>query len=148
MIYEVVSTFQADLKVLKHWFRKEQIPNLVNNEQEHRIQVAAARMIADIAMVFGALWALSILTFIVTIPLKIALNLALAVNFYALAHDVFIMSHNFAQSNLNKSEKLWDLFKGQKINDEARARQFTQGTFLQPVWMWLYVHRNQLTTLK
>ncbi len=144
MIYGLLQTVQEDIQVLQHWIKKEKIPNLKEEDQEHRIQVATARMFAGIAMAFGGLWTFSLLTFIIGIPVKIALNLAMAVGLYALAHDVFVMSHNAVRPEFQKGlqAKLMELFKGNEVREKERACQFTQGTFLQPVWMWLYVHRH------
>jgi hypothetical protein len=96
-------------------------------------------------MVFGALWTLS-LTFAVSIPLTVVLKLATAVGIYVVAHDVFIMSQNAYQEDLQHSvplkPKLMDLFRGHESLDEEQAQRFTHGTLLQPCWMSFYVNHH------
>lgn len=144
MIYDVVQILQADTEVLKSWFTGKKVPDVKDEDQEHRIQVAAARCFAAFAMSLAALWTLSILTFVVTLPLKIACHLAVAVALYAAAHDVFVMSHNASHTDFRDEVKahLYGLFKGHEVNEKDRALEFTRGTLLQPAWMWLYVHRH------
>jgi hypothetical protein len=146
MIYGIFQIIQDDAKVLAHWAKGEEIEDINEEEQQQRIQVAASRMLAFVGMAFGSLWALSLLTFVITIPAKIILKLATAIGIYALAHDIFVMSQNANQQEFQQGVKsrLMGLFRGQEELEEDRASQFTHGTFLQPGWMWLYAHRNKI----
>ena len=146
MIYGLVQTIQEDTSFLSNWMIGVGIPDVNSDDQQHRIQVAALRMIAVMTMTLGVLWTVSILIFAVTVPLKLALRLAIAVGIYAMAHDVFIMSHNYAQPGfrVGYSARLFNVFRGQEVIQEERARQFTHGTLLQPLWMWIYAKRNEV----
>lgn len=142
----IIRTFQDDLQVIKCWATGKEIQAVKNEDREHRIQVAAMRMITTVGMVYGGLWALSILTYVITLPLRIAFKLAVAVGMYALAHDVFLMSQNAHQSEFSRKngENLFDLFRSS--HDEDRARNLTAGTYGQSFWMNLYMHRDQITS--
>jgi hypothetical protein len=146
MIYGLIQTIQEDTSVLTNWMRGQKNPPLANDDQSDRIQVAAFRMIASFVMALGALWTLSLLAFVATIPLKFTLRLAVAVSLYALAHDVFIMSQNSTQTDFRQGfqARLFNLFRGQEAIQEERARQFTHGTFLQPLWMYIYAKKNDI----
>ena len=148
MIYGLIGDLKSDGSVLIHWFKGEDIVLDIDEEKDQRVQLAAFRVLAAVAMAFGAIWALQIITFVVTFPIKVLLQLALAVGFYAGAHDVFIMSKNANQDGFTpKKQKpyLFGLFRGHEVSEEEQARKFTHGTFLQPIWMWLYVKRNKIS---
>lgn len=148
MIYGLFQHVQEDGAVLWQKFVKgEKIANVRDEEQRHRVEVAAARMFAALAMAFMGLWALSILTFVVTLPLQIALKLALAVSGYVLAYDVFKMCQNSMNAKAKPDSlttKFFDLWKGQEVNDQKKILKFTNGTILQSGWMWLYFHRHEI----
>lgn len=146
MIHDFLKSCKEDFSVLTHWMKGDKV-ELENGEDINRLQVAAFRMLATVAMVFGGLWALHIITFVVTFPIVIICKLTLAVCFYAIAHDVFIMSQNTTYPDFSpKKEKpsLFGFFRGKEVSEEEMAKKFTHGTFLQPVWMWMYVNRNKL----
>lgn len=145
MIHGMIATIRADASVLIHWFKGEEFDLEPGEEREQRVQLAAFRMLAAITMALGALWAIQIVTFVVTFPAKILFQLVLAISLYAVAHDVFIMSQNANQQDftpLKPKPYLFGLFRGQEVTEEEQARKFTHGTFVQPIWMWLYVNRN------
>jgi hypothetical protein len=147
MIHGMVTAIRSDTKILTHWLRGEAFDLQPGEEKEQRVQLAAFRMLAAITMVFSALWALHIITFVVTFPVKVLVQLSLAVGFYAAAHDVFIMSQNANQVDFTPMKPkpyLFGLFKGQEVSDEEQARKFSHGTFFQPIWMWLYVNRSKI----
>lgn len=148
MIHGMMEYVRADTVVLIHWLKGEAVALEPGEEIAQRVQLAAFRMMAAIAMAFGALWSLQILTFVVTFPIKVIFKLSFAVAFYAAAHDVFIMSQNANQNDFTPQKPkpyLFGLFSGNEVSEEELARKFTHGTFLQPLWMWLYVHRNKRT---
>lgn len=147
MIHGLMETIQADTSVLTHWLKGEEFDLQPDEEKEQRIQLAGFRMLATVAMAFGALWAIQIITFVATFPIKVIFKLSLAIGFYAAAHDVFVMSQNANQVGFTPQKAkpyLFGLFKGQEVSEEEQARKFTHGTFLQPLWMWLYVNRNKI----
>ncbi len=146
MIYNLMQTVNEDLEVLKCWKDGKDIPNVNPADRQHRIEVAASRMIASVAMAFGGLWAISILTFVATIPLKAAFNLIVAVALYAIARDIFVMAHNSSEPSFKQqvSNAFSGLIRGRDVQEQKRAMEFTHGTFLQPAWMWLYVHRHDI----
>ena len=148
MIHGLLTTMGADTSVLTHWPKGEDFKLNPDETKEQRVQLAAFRMLATLFMALGAVWALQIITFVVTVPIKVLLQLSLAVGFYAAAHDVFIMSQNANQDGFTPQKAkpyLFGLFKGQEVSEEEQARKFTHGTFLQPLWMWLYVNRNKIS---
>lgn len=146
MIHGLWQTLKEDSSIMYQWFKGEEIKLKDDEDQEQRIQLAAFRLLAAVAMTFGALWAVHIITFVVTFPITVILKLALAVAFYAAAHDVFVMSQNSNEENFTpqkpKKPYLFGLFKGEEVSESDMARKFTHGTFLQPIWMWLYVKSN------
>ncbi len=142
MIYGFVQVIKEDISLLSHWIRGQEIPN-AGNDAVLRIQTAALRVLASLGMLWGALWGISILVFVATIPLQAILKLATAVGLYALGHDIFVMIQNASQRHLMQELRAgWAFMHGFHALEEERARQFTNGTFLQPMWMWLYVNRN------
>ena len=149
MIHGMMGTIQSDTSVLIQWLKGEEIELQPDEEKEERVQLAAFRMLAAVAMFFGALWALQILTFVVTFPLQALLKLATAIGCFAIAHDVFIMCQNaYKRSMAGQNEKplCWAIFGGRKCSEEEQALEFTQGTLFQPVYMWAYVNRNKIGT--
>jgi len=147
MIHGMLEIIGQDATVLTHWVTGEEIELELDEEMGQRVQLAAFRMLAAVAMAFGALWSLQILTFVVTFPIKVLFKLSFAVAFYASAHDVFIMSQNANQPDFTPQKAkpyLFGLFRGNEVSEEDLARKFTHGTFLQPLWMWLYVNRNKM----
>lgn len=148
MIHGITTALRADTSILTRWLRGQEIDLEVDEQKEQRIQLAAFRMLAAIAMVFGALWAIQIITFVVTFPIKVLFQLSLAVCFYAAAHDVFVMSQNANQPGFTPQKPkpyLFGLFRGKEVDEEEQARKFTHGTFFQPIWMWLYVNSNKIS---
>lgn len=151
MIHGMMTTVMDDSSVLTHWLKGKEFDLEVGETKEQRVQLAAFRMFAALAMAFGAVWTLQIITFVLTFPIKILFQLSLAVGFYAAAHDVFVMSQNANQHDFTPQKQkpyLYRLFWGQEISEEQQALKFTHGTFLQPIWMWLYVNRNKLPTME
>lgn len=146
MIYGLFQAVKEDAAVLTHWLKGEELTDATEDEQQQRIQAAAARMLACVAMAFGSLWALSLLMFVVTIPLTILLKLATAVGVYVLAHDVFMMTQNACEEEFQETmiSRLGNLFRGKEALEEDQARKFTHGTLLQPAWMWMYVNRHKV----
>lgn len=139
MIYGFVDAFKEDWNILwEHGLRSEK------PELQQRIQVAAFRMIATFVMAAGALYALNVVVTLVTFPISVAFKLALPISLYVLAHDVFIMCQNYNRKDFQKQEKssIWDYFWKKALTEEEMAERFTRGTHIQPIWMWLYAHRN------
>lgn len=147
MIYGLFQTIENDAGLLTRWVRQNVSKGPKVNEDSQKIQDAALRMLAVTAMVFSGLWCLKILTFMVTVPLGILFKLSIAVSLYALSHDIFIMIQNHAQE-VEKGitqgiyEGAMAYLRGVKAQQEEQARQFTHGTYLQPIWMHLYVNRS------
>jgi hypothetical protein len=146
MINDMWRTIQEDIEVLTYCANGKKIPNVKDGDQNHRVRIAAIRMIAAIATAFLGLWTLSILSVIVTFPLKILFNLALAVSCCVLAHDIFVLSRNNANPSQNSWFNFFNYFKGNAAVNEERARQYTRGTILRPVWVWLYLYRNAIAS--
>lgn len=149
MIHGMMGTVQSDTSVLIQWLQGKEIDLGPNEEKERRVQLAAFRMLAAVAMFLGGLWALQILTFVVTFPLKAVLKLATAIGCYAIAHDVFVMCQNGYKKSMdeqNEKPSLWSYFWGKEVSEEEQALEFTQGTLFQPLYMWAYVNRNKIGT--
>lgn len=147
MIHGIIDAIKSDTTIFMHWCKGEDMELQPDEEKEQRIELAAFRMLAAIAMVFTALWALKLITFAVSVPGDVLLKLAFAVSIYAVAHDVFIMSENANQQGFTPQKAkpyLFGLFKGQEVSEAEQARKFSHGTLLQPIWMWLYVNRNRI----
>lgn len=143
MIHGLWQTLKEDSSVIYRWGKGEEVPLKADEELDGRVQLAFFRVIAALVMVVGAAWTLQIITFVVTFPIKVLLKLSLAVAFYAAAHDVFVMSQNSNETNFTpqkpKKPYLFGLFKGEEVSELDLAKKFTHGTFLQPLWIWLYV---------
>lgn len=148
MLHGVWPTLKEDSSIMILWFKGENVPLKSDEELDQRVQLAAFRLLAAIAMVFAATWVVQIITFVVTFPLKVLLKLSIAVAVYAAAHDIFIMSQNSNEPTFTpqkpKKPYLFGLFKGQEVNEYDLARKFTHGTFLQPLWIWLYVKSKKI----
>lgn len=168
MIYGFLETVKEDYAVLRRdghaalsdgyaalnsWIRSvDYKESSIPEQQLKRVQVAAFRMLATFGMAIGGLWTLSIITFVVTFPIKILFKLTLAVSLYAFFHDVFILSQNYNHPDFRKDqEKPW-LFglatKKYKLTEEELANKLTPGTYCQPAWMWLYLNRNAVLPAK
>ena len=143
MIYNILNIVREDSTVLIQWGKGESLPEIKKEDQQQRVQVAAARMLAVIGMVFGGIWALQIITFVVTFPIKVLLKLAFAIYFYAMAYDVFKMSQNYS-SFKQEGGRFLDFLRAKQEIEEEIGLKYTHGTLLQPLWMWLYVNRHKL----
>lgn len=147
MIYGLFRTIEDDGRLLTRWVNGKVFNGPQVNESSQKIQDAALRMLAVSAMLFSGLWLLKIMTFLVTVPFGILFKLSVAISIYALSHDVFIMIQNHAQeAQKGIAQGVYEgalrYLRGMNAQPEDQARQFTHGTYLQPVWMYLYVNRN------
>lgn len=146
MIHGFMQTMQIEASLMVNWVKGQAVLEHEGEDRQERIQTAAFRMLAGIGMVFGALWSLSVLSSVASFSLHLVLKLATAVSLYALAHDVFIMCQNYSHQSVKQEikEGLLRFFRGVGVQQEEHAQQLTHGTFLQPIWMWLYVNRDRL----
>ncbi len=147
MIYGLFRTIEDDGRLLTRWVNEKVFKGPKVNENSQKIQDAALRMLAVSAMFFSGLWLLKIMTLMVTVPLGILFKSSVAISIYALSHDVFIMIQNHAQEAQKgiaqgAYEGALRYLRGVNVQPEDQARQFTHGTYLQPIWMYLYVNRN------
>lgn len=168
MIYGFLETVPDDYAVLRRdghaalsdgyaalnsWIRSADCKaSLLTEQQQKRVQVAAGRMLATVGMAFGGLWTLSIITFVVTFPIKILFKLTAAVSIYAFCHDIFILCQNYNHPDFRKDqEKPW-LFglatKKYQLTEEELANKLTPGTYFQPAWMWIYLNGKAVLPAK
>lgn len=93
MIDGLVHMIQDDISIFLNWIKQnDSSANHGNQDLMQRIQSAAIRLLAFVGMAFASLWAVSLITFMVTLCLITLFKLALAVALYVYAHDVFVMS--------------------------------------------------------
>lgn len=146
MIHDFMHIMQTEASLMVNWVKGQAVLEHEGEDRQERVQTAAFRMLAGIGMVFGALWSLYVLSSVASFSLNLVLKLATAVSLYALAHDVFIMCQNYSHHDLKQEikEGLLRFFRGVGAQQEEHAEQITHGTFLQPVWMWLYANRDKI----
>lgn len=136
MIYHFIQTIPEDTHILSQWIKGESVSEDDGKDQQQKVHVAALRMLACLGMAFGALWGVSLFTFVLSVFLTILWRLSTAVGMYAISHDVFIMCQNVSQE-----PQLLSLFRerGQEEVEDQLLHQLTDGTLIQPFWTeWVF----------
>lgn len=108
MIQGFTTIIQKDFARITKYFEDKEAKSV---EQNVKVTLAAARIITAIGMTFAALFALRALTFLAEAPIGAILKIAFAVGFYALSHDIFVMSKVYRNHSI-----------------------MTKDTFLKPLW--------------
>jgi fatty-acid desaturase len=135
MISYIVQRFVEDAITLFDWAKG----NNQNEAQQAKIKKAAFRMLVTVGVTFVAVSSFSVITFIVTATLKIALKLAICVCVFALGHDVFITGKNLYNSRASVKENLYNTWTHiQKdlvalLNIDGMKGLFNE-TYIQMIW--------------
>lgn len=141
MIYGFSTTIMSDIQLLKSYVKDTSL--MKDNDQALKIKIAALRMLSVIGMTFAALWTIKIAAGIITYPLRLLAPILTMI----VMRDVFVMCQNASKHQLEQEQGvggLWALFAAIGGYKEDLALKFTNNTFFQPTWMWLYNN----TTLK
>jgi hypothetical protein len=138
MIQGFSDIIQQDIATIQTYFKEK---GAVDEEQQRKITLVTIRMFAVLGMAASALMGLRAFT-VTASTLGALFKLGVAVAFYALNHDVFVMTKNSEKGLLDQAvaagkglfADFKDLIQGDKDVDDAPRHHLTEGTFYRPLW--------------